>query len=210
MRDYRAWHQDYDDPDSALSQRLTVVQQRLRERLSAAHPGRLRLTSMCAGQGRDVIPVLQRHPRGRDVEAALLEIDSENVEVARRLAAEAGLVNVTVIQTDASTSDPYRPYVPADIVLACGIFGNISEADLRGTVRNLSMLCAEGAAVLWTRHWKEPAVVSQIQQWFAKSGFWNLSFDALDNDRKMGIGVAQLMAGPIAFQPGYRFFTFLR
>ena len=210
MRDYRAWHQDYDDPDSALSQRLAVVQQRLGERLSAAHAGRLRLISMCAGQGRDVIPVLQRHPRGPDVGAALLEIDTENVGLARRLAAEAGLVNVTVIETDASTSDPYRPYVPADIVLACGIFGNISETDLQGTVRNLSMLCGDGAALIWTRHWKEPAVISRIQQWFAESGFWNLSFDALDNERKMGIGVAQLIAPPAAFKPGYRFFTFLR
>jgi hypothetical protein len=165
---------------------------------------------MCAGQGRDVIPVLKRHPRRQEVRAALLEIDEENVAFARDSAARQGLDQVQVRQVDASTSDPYSPYVPADIVLACGIFGNIGLPDLEGTVRNLSMLCREGGAVIWTRHWKQPEVIARIQQWFAESGFRNLSWDALDNERKMGIGVAQLAGTPKSFQPGLRFFTFIR
>ena len=210
MRDYRAWHSDYDDPQSSLAQRLAVVQQRLAERLSAAPPGPLRLISLCAGQGRDVIPVLRDHPRKDDVQATLLELDSENVDHARQAADEAGLGRLNVIETDASISDVYAPYVPADIVLACGIFGNISLADIEGTVRHLSMLCAPRAAVVWTRHWNEPAVNAGIQQWFRESGFRNLSFDALDNASKSGIGVAQLIEAPVPYQSGYRFFTFVR
>lgn len=210
MRDYLEWHRDYDDPKSSLAQRLQVVQTRLEERLAAAPSGRLRLISICAGQGRDVIPVLQRHPRGRDVDAVLLEIDPENVAQARAAAARGSLGGVEVVQTDASISDAYAPYIPADIVLACGIFGNISDIDIEGTVGHLSMLCRDHAAVIWTRHWNQPEIIESIESWFSQSGFLNLSFDALENESKSGIGVAKLAGPPATFAPGYRFFTFLR
>jgi hypothetical protein len=210
VRDYRAWHRDYDDPASALSERLRVVQDRLQERLDAAAFGPLRLISMCAGQGRDVIPVLARHPRRDDVLAALLEIDHENAVYARQLAEGAGLGGVTVVEVDASISDPYASFVPADILLACGVFGNINDRDLEGTVRHLSMLCAPGASVIWTRHWRQPDVITSIRQWFEESGFDDLGFEALENEAKMGVGISRLRGTPIPFARGYRFFTFLR
>jgi Putative methyltransferase len=210
MRDYRAWHRDYDDPTSSLSERLRVVQQRLGEALDAAAQGPLRLISMCAGQGRDVVPVIARHPRRDDVRAALLEIDRDNAAYARQLARSVGLEQITVVEADASTSDPYQPYVPADILLACGIFGNITDADLENTVRHLSMLCATGASVIWTRHWKQPDVISKIKRWFEESGFEDVGFEALDNERKMGVGVSRLRAMPRPYALGYRFFTFVR
>lgn len=210
MRDYRAWHRDYDDPGSSLAQRLRVVQQRLGERLSAASSGQIRLVSICAGQGRDVVPVLAQHSRGGEVDAVLLEIDPQNATVARESAAQHRLSDVTVVQADASSSDAYAPYVPADIVLACGVFGNISDADLEGTIRHLSMLCRAGASVIWTRHWKDPLVISRIQQWFAESAFWNLSYDALDNEGRSGVGVALLQGQPLPFKADHHFFTFLR
>jgi len=210
VRDYRAWHNDYDDPQSSLSQRLAVVQRRLGERLSAMPPGPIQIISMCAGQGRDVIPVLQQHLRAPDTRAALLEIDPRNVALARRAIAASGLTGVTAIETDASISDAYAAWVPADIVLACGIFGNISDADLERTVRSLSMLCRQGAAVIWTRHWKQPEMIVAIRHWFQESGFLDLGFDPLDNERKMGIGVVSLTGAPLPFKPGLRFFTILR
>ena len=210
MRDYQAWHHDYDDPASALSQRLLRVQHRLSERLDAASPGPLRLISMCAGQGRDVIPVLARHPRREEVQARLFEIDHENATYARQLAKGAGLERLDVVEVDASTSDPYEPFVPADIVLACGVFGNISDVDLENTVRHLSMLCAPAASVIWTRHWKQPEVIRSIRAWFEESGFEDLGFEALQNEAKMGVGVNRLAAMPKPFTPGYRFFTFVR
>lgn len=142
--------------------------------------------------------------------AALLEIDADNVGYARASASRAGLDQVEIVQVDASHSDPYASFVPAAILLACGIFGNISNADLEATVRKLSMLCADGASVIWTRHWKEPDVIDSIQQWFVESGFHNLSWDALENERKMGIGVTQLVGRPLPYQPGVKFFTFVR
>jgi len=83
-RDWRAWHDAYDDPGSSLAQRLGVVQTRIAAALDAAPPGPLRAVSMCAGQGRDLIPVLASHPRGRDVTARLVELDPGLAGAARR------------------------------------------------------------------------------------------------------------------------------
>jgi len=165
---------------------------------------------MCAGQGRDVFGVVPDHPRRDDVTAALVELDPRNIEVARATAAETGLSRVDVLEGDAAVSDIYAPFVPADIVLACGIFGNISDEDLERTVRNLSMLCRTGASVIWTRHRNEPDMTPRIRGWFRESGFEELSFDAIDNETKSGIGTVRLIADPAPFQPGFRFFTFTR
>src|SRR6266568_4249290 len=98
--DWKAWHEKYDDPDSAFAQRLAVVRDRIRDALGQAPPGPLRAISLCAGQGRDLIPVLAEHPRGRDVHARLVELDADNAEFARELAAEAGLGRVEVVTGD--------------------------------------------------------------------------------------------------------------
>ena len=210
VRDYEAWHRQYDDPTSTLAQRLAMVQRRLAERLSAAAPGAVRIISMCAGQGRDLFGVLPAHQRRGDVTAVLVELDHRNVEVARASTAQTGLTQIDVLEGDASVSDIYPPFVPADIVLACGIFGNISDQDLERTVRNLSMLCRAGASVIWTRHRNEPDLTPRIRGWFAESGFEELSFDAIDNESKSGIGTVRLIAEPFPFRPVFRFFTFTR
>ena len=165
---------------------------------------------MCAGQGRDVFGVLPGHPRRGDVAATLVELDHRNVDVARASAAGAGLTQVEILEGDAAVSDVYAPFVPADILLACGIFGNISDQDLERTVRSLSMLCRTGASVIWTRHRNQPDLTPRIRSWFSESGFEELSFDAIDNESKSGIGTVRLIAEPFSFQPGYRFFTFTR
>jgi hypothetical protein len=193
-----------------LALRLAIVQRRLAERLSAAPSGAVRLISMCAGQGRDVFGVLPTHSRRGDVTAVLVELDHRNVDVARSNAARTGLAQGEIIAGDAAVSDIYAPFVPADIVLACGIFGNISDQDLERTVRNLSMLCRTGASVIWTRHRNEPDLTPRIRSWFAESGFEELSFDAIDNESKSGIGTIRLVGAPRPFQRGVRFFTFTR
>jgi hypothetical protein len=193
-----------------LAQRLAIVQRRLAERLSAAPSGAIRLISMCAGQGRDVFGVVPDHSRRDDVTAVLVELDHRNIEVARSNAARTGLRHVEILEADAAVSDVYAPSVPADILLACGIFGNISDQDLERTVRNVSMLCQTGASVIWTRHRNEPDLTPQIRSWFKESGFEELSFDAIDNESKSGIGTVRLTGAPLPFQPGFRFFTFTR
>lgn|SRR5487761_551911 len=210
LRDYRAWHDQYDDPNSSLAERLWIVQQRLDELLTTAPAGRIRLISMCAGQGRDVLGVVPKHKRQSDVSAVLVELDPANVRAAREAAAGAGLRSLEVIEDDAALSDVYAPFVPADIVLACGIFGNVSDADVENTVRTLSMLCNPGAAVIWTRHRREPDLNRDIRGWLVESGFEVLTFDDPDNATRSGIGTARLAATPAPWRNGHRFFTFLR
>jgi hypothetical protein len=86
----------------------------------------------------------------------LVEIDPVTAGVFREGAARAGLIRFQVIEADAALTDVYAPYLPADIALACGIFGNISDADLERTVRGVSMLGRIGIAVIWTRHRLDP------------------------------------------------------
>ena len=210
LRDYRAWHDQYDDPRSALAQRLRTVQRRLAELLDGAPSGPVRVISMCAGQGRDVLTVLPRHPRRADVRATLMELDPENVRVARATAAAEGLTSIEVVEGDASISDTFESLGPADVLLVCGIFGNVSAADVENTVQTISMLCKPGAVIIWTRHRREPDLTRRIRRWLAEAGFAELTFDALDNESRSGVGTARLIGSPEPWRPGHRFFTFIR
>jgi hypothetical protein len=76
----------------------------LRAELDHAPAGDVRLISLCAGQGRDVIGGLAGHPPD-DVRARLVELDERNVAVARQAAQAAGLDGVEVLQADAGITD---------------------------------------------------------------------------------------------------------
>ncbi len=89
--DWRTWHEDYADPDSALGRRLMVVQAQVRAALDRSAPGSARAISVCAGQGHDLIGVLAAHPRRADVSARLVELDEHNALLARRAAERQGL-----------------------------------------------------------------------------------------------------------------------
>jgi hypothetical protein len=207
-QDWVEWHATYDDPGSHLQRRLEIVQRRLRDALAEAPPGDLRLISMCAGQGRDVIGVLDGHERRDDVAARLVELDERLVGQARAGIAAAGLERVDVVATDAGDLAAYAGMVPADLVLVCGVFGNISDDDIARTVRLLPSLCRPGATVLWTRHRLEPDLTPTIREWFAAAGFVEVGFETVDGFF-FGVG-AHRWPGPTAPAPGEaRLFTFV-
>jgi hypothetical protein len=206
--DWAAWHRAYDDPSSRLARRLRVVQQQLRAGIDAK-PGPLRLISMCAGQGRDVIGALAGHQRGGDVAGRLVELDARLVEKARRGAVEAGLDGVEVVRADAGVSDSYAGAVPADIILACGVFGNISDDDVRRTIAFMPRLAAAGAVVIWTRGRSPDRDIPQtIREWFVALGFQELAFVAPE-DSTFSVGVHRLVSEPRPFKAGTRLFSFL-
>lgn len=89
--DWRTWHEDYADPDSALGRRLAVVQAQVRAAVDRCAPGPVRAISVCAGQGHDLTGVLAEHPRRVDVAARLVELDEHNALLARRAVEEAEL-----------------------------------------------------------------------------------------------------------------------
>jgi len=62
VRDWVAWHREYEDPSSSLSARLRRVRYHLSGAIDRAPAGPVSVVSLCAGQGRDVIGVLPGHP----------------------------------------------------------------------------------------------------------------------------------------------------
>ncbi|WFF09085.1 class I SAM-dependent methyltransferase [Micromonospora sp. WMMD1076] len=206
-KDWYAWHSDYDQPESALARRLDEVRQRVSAALDAAPPGPLRALSLCAGQGRDLIPVLADHRRGGDVTARLVELDPRNADLARRAAADTGLTGVEVVTGDASLTDSCADLAPADLVLVCGIFGNISDDDIRATVRHCASLCATGGTVLWTRHRREPDLVPVICEWFAEEGFELVAANSPADG--VGVGAHRFTGTPRPLAPGARMFEFV-
>jgi hypothetical protein len=208
VRDWVAWHAAYGDPSSPLSARLRCVQSHLGDAIDRAPAGPVSLVSLCAGQGHDVIGILPHHPRSGDVRAVLVESDARNVALARRAAAEHGLSTVEVRQADASLAARFADALPADVLLLCGIFGNVSDRDIKRTVRSAAALCRAGATVIWTRHRRPPDLTPHIRAWFAESGFAEVAFDALETSTSVSVGVHQLGRVPAAGLPGHRLFTF--
>jgi|HubBroStandDraft_2_1064218.scaffolds.fasta_scaffold02457_7 hypothetical protein len=204
--DWRAWHEGYENPDSELGRRLALVQAQLRAALDQAPPGPIRAVSVCAGQGHDIIGVLADHPRRTDVSARLVELDLQNVQLARAAAQAMGLDAVQVIAGDASMTDAYVDAVPADVILICGVFGNIAAADIANTIAYLGQLCAPEATVIWTRHRRAPDLVPRIRETFERAGFGEIAFaDA----PPFGVGANRLLGAPQQLRRGVKMFDFV-
>lgn len=204
--DWQAWHAGYENPNSELGRRLALVQAQLRLALDHAPAGPIRAISICAGQGHDLIGVLAEHQRRADVSARLVELDEQNVLLAQRAARSVGLDAVEVIAGDASMTDAYVGAVPADLILICGVFGNIAADDIANTIGQLGQLCAPEATIIWTRHRRAPDLVPSIRQTFEHAGFGEVAFaDA----PPFGVGVNRLQATPRPLQSGVKMFNFV-
>ena len=206
--DWKSWHDAYDDPSSPLAIRLALVQAQLSIALALAPPGPIRLVSLCAGQGRDVVGVLPGHPRRDDVTAVLVEFDPRNVALAAERAADENLAAVQVREADAGLVSNYADALPAEVLMLCGIFGNISEADIHRTVAASASMCAPGGTVLWTRHRRAPDRTPGIRAWFAEAGFAEVAFYAPPTGTLTGVGVNRLAQRHAGEPPPARLFTF--
>lgn len=163
------WHQGYDDPASMNSRRLEAVVSMLADVFTAARPGPVRVVSLCSGDGRDLAGALAGHPRAVDVTGVLVEADPE---LAAAAAANLAAVAPGLAVRGADAGDPasFADQLPADVLLLCGIFGNVAPADIAGTVAAVPALASPGAAVLWTRHRRHPDVTPWIRQRFHDAG----------------------------------------
>jgi hypothetical protein len=203
VRDWRAWHEGYDDPDSPLAQRLARVQERIRLVLDAAPPGPVPVVSLCGGDGRDLFDVLADHPRRPDVTGLLVEWDVHNAMRARAQAPPG----ISVVCADAASTALYEGAVPADLVLMCGIFGNVPETDILTTVLAAPAFCATGATVVWTRHRRAPDLVPEICSWFEDAGFQRVWVS--EPGLPYGVGVHRFAGTPAPLVPGQRLFRFV-
>jgi hypothetical protein len=192
VKNWVEWHDAYDDPTSGLTRRLAHVRRRVLAALRDAPAGEIRLISMCAGQGLDVFGALAEFSRAADVVGRLVELDPANVAAAREHAGP----NIEVVEGDASVTSAYYP---ADVVLACGVFGNVPDEDVRRTVTLLPMLCRPNATVVWTRHHEAPDLTPAIREWFGEAGFEELGFDT-EPGYPYSVGTNRLVAEPLPFQ----------
>ena len=150
-RDWNEWHRAYNDPASSLSQRLLVVTRMIRETLNIAPPGEIKVLSLCSGDGRDMTLAAAGHPRASDLTGLLVELD---LQLASAAASNIGAVGDALAdsKTDAGAVAGFRRALPVDLLLLCGIFGNVANDDIRNTIEAVPAMCRPGAAVIWTRH----------------------------------------------------------
>lgn len=207
MTNWVAWHRDYEDPASVLSRRLRAVQDQLRRALPIGPREPVRVISLCAGRGDDLIEVLRDYAHAALVRARLVELDAQNVDAMSASAVAAGL-ELDIVHGDAAEPSFYDGVVPADVVLLCGVLGNISEHDVKFTIASLPQLCRTGGTVIWTRSRRPPDLTPRVRGWFAASGFSELAFVA-PTDAVWSVGAARFDREP---QPlgSCRFFTFIR
>jgi hypothetical protein len=206
-RDWGAWHLDYDDPASSLSRRLVEVRAQLVSLLADAPADRpLRLLSLCAGDGRDTIPVLAES--GLAVEACLVELDPELAATACE-ASVAASVEVEVRIGDAGLLATYAERLPVDVLMLCGVFGNIADADVERTVGAARTMVAPDGAVIWTRGHRGPDdPAGWVRRLFVEAGFEEVAFVAPD-DATYRVGVARL-AHAVDGELPERLFSFVR
>lgn len=130
------------------------------------------------------------------------------MERARARLAEGSLDGVTIREEDAGLTDAFVGAVPADLVLLCGVFGNVGDADVRGTIAATPELCARAAVVIWTRSRREPDLTPSIRRWFGEAGFGELAFDAPEGTL-VAVGVHRFDGEPRPLRPGRRLFSFV-
>ncbi len=207
--DWGAWHAPYAEPGSPLARRLAIVQAHIARFLDENPERELTVASACAGDGRDLLEVLRRRDDAARVRATLMELDPGNAARARTLATRVPGAGVVVREADAGCTDAYAGAVPADLLLLCGIFGNVEDADVRRTIAAIPELCARGGVVVWTRSRRDPDLTPSIRRWFREAGLFELAFDA-PGGTLVGVGAHRLDGEPRRLRPGRRLFSFVR
>jgi hypothetical protein len=187
-------------------QRLGEVQAHITECLDLAPPGRVRLVSMCAGDGRDVVGVLRGHPRREDVHALLVESDAESVARGAAASVEAGLGRQVRFEVgDATDFSTYVGHVPCDLMLVCGVWGHVPPDQRPRLVAGLGSLVAPGGAVVWTRGVSGGRMrFDEIEQHFAPQE-WELARLTMTRDQQWAVATHRHVGAP---QRG-RMFTFV-
>ncbi len=205
--DWHSWHNHYDDASSPMALRLAEVQNQIALSLNKAPSGPLRVISVCAGQGRDLLGVLQSHFRRDDVSAILIDLEEQNTLAIQSAAQKLGLKNIRALTADASKMEHYVTMAPADLVLMCGVFGNISDKDIRRTISISRRLCGHGGRIIWTRHRRNPDMVPRICSWFHAEKFEQELSAAEDKD--YGVLTHRYLGKTRPIVPDERMFDFV-
>jgi Putative methyltransferase len=192
--------------------RLAAVQSHLAGCLDvAAARGSVKLLSMCAGDGRDVIGVLRSHELRQNVSACLVELNGKSVALGIGRAREAGLEkSVSFVHGDATTFATYQHIAPADIVLVCGVWGHVRAGDRGQLVSSLASLCRAGGAVVWSRGVSQGMRrLHAIQSLFAES-LWETERLSVTSDKRWAVVTARFLGPPSSLPVNGQVFRFRR
>ncbi|CAN5909903.1 hypothetical protein BH11VER1_BH11VER1_09830 [soil metagenome] len=209
--DWTDWHKQYED-SLVLLARLRIVREQIRATLDECGTGPIRIVSICAGDGRDVIEALSGHPRRSDVTAWLLDTHEPSLERGRAAAAAAALeAQVQFLCADATLAENYRGIVPADLIIISGVLGHQSNAGILRFLENLSMLCKSGGSVIWNRHLvtnEGTKSVLQIRENLGRNGFKEVHYEVTSRNGT-AVGRSRFGGEVAPFDPERKIFEFL-
>ncbi|NOS71808.1 MAG: AMP-binding protein [Verrucomicrobia bacterium] len=190
--DWSDWYKHYDELPS-LQVRLRIVRELIAATLDECPAGPIRIVSLCAGDGRDVVGALANHSRRRDVTATLIDNHSESIQRGQAAAKQAGLERqIRFVEADATLAANYAGAVPADLVLLSGFLGHLRHEDVARLISSLPMFCNTNGCVIWNRHLvlnKGREQVAVIRELFQSNKFEELAFQTPDPD---GFAVARV------------------
>jgi putative methyltransferase len=192
-------------------QRLEAVQEHLRKNLNEAPAGPLRLISICAGDGRDVIGVLQTHKRRTDVSAWLVELDRESVAAGVRETSIVGLDDIVrFINGDATDYTTYEGIAPANVVLACGVWGHVPAHERASLAGAIAELCKLRGTITWTRGVSAGMVrLNEIERLFVRPRWENVR-TTITADKRWAVATYRNFGPPVALPVAGRIFNFQR
>ena len=200
--DWVAWHEAYDSPTGSLTRRLERVRVRLDGVLRAA-PSAPTVLSLCTGDGRDLLGAeLARRPR----RAVLVELDPDLASRAAEAAAPHDWAEVRC--ADATDVVAFADVVPVDVLMLCGVLGNVDPDDVEHIARRCAGLVKPGGVVIWTRGGGDPDLRPDARAAFVAAGYEELAFDGSDD--VFGVGVSWLVEPAPAPRPGDTLFEFVR
>lgn len=177
--DWQAWHGAYDDPESALSQRSVIAQHEIHAAMDNLPDRSWQVISLCAGDGRDLLGALSTHPRRANVHGLLVELDPDIAESSRASYARAELPNIEIRTADAADATHYQGRA-ADLLLVCGVLGNLTDQGVFELIEHLPGLCAPNATLIWARHHRPPDLTPRIREALTNLGFVEVVFHALE------------------------------
>jgi len=208
---WNEWYKYYDKLPS-LQERLRIVREQIIAALNECPPGQIRIVSVCAGDGRDLISALQNHPRRNDVTALLLDNNAESVARGHAAAENTGLqLQLRFLDADATVAKNYLGAVPAGLVLLSGFLGHLRHADVPRLIHCLPMFCQTGGWVIWNRHLflhNGHEQVPAIRTCFRQTKFQEAFFAAPDPNG-FAVGRVQFTGRPEPLDPSRVLFEFV-
>jgi non-ribosomal peptide synthetase component F/acyl carrier protein len=205
------WHKNY-EVSPRLKARLQLVQGQIDGVLIAAPPGPIRILSICAGDGRDLLGLRPDHSRRPDIVAYLVDNDSPSLERGRREAAQIQFPGqLHFLEADATQNRSYQDLGHFDLVLISGLLGHLRPEGVTSLLTGLPMLCRHNGWVLWNRHLvlnQGSRQVPTIRQCLAETGFSEIHFQMTD-PQGFAVSLAQFRGTSQPLPPEGTLFEFV-